>query len=64
MFALAMGSGHFWLAIAGEVLYGVGSGTTMVAMRAVVSKYFVGNELTFALVSDLSIFSCRETQAP
>lgn len=50
IFTLAMGWHNFWLAIAGEVLHGLGSGTVMVAMRAVVSKFFLDNELTFALV--------------
>lgn len=51
-----------WLAITGEVLYGIGSGTTMVAMRAVVSKFFVGNELTFALVRRPAAFGSFSPQ--
>ncbi|CAN0431313.1 unnamed protein product, partial [Laminaria digitata] len=49
MFTLAMGYDNFWLAFAGETLHGLGSGTVMVAMRSVVSKFFLENELTFAL---------------
>lgn len=50
MFTLAMWCDNFWLAFAGEALYGLGSGTVVVAMRSVVSKFFLENELTFALV--------------
>lgn len=52
VFTLAMGWDNFWLAVAGEALHGLGSGTVVVAMRAVVSKFFLENELTFALVSE------------
>lgn len=50
MFTLAMGYDNFWLAFAGEALHGLGSGTVVVGMRSVVSKFFLENELTFALV--------------
>lgn len=51
IFTLAMGWDFFWMAVAGEALHGFGSGAVVVAMRAVVSKFFLDNELTFALVS-------------
>jgi hypothetical protein len=37
-FTLAMGHKNFPLALGGEMLYGLGSGTIVVAQRAVVSK--------------------------
>lgn len=40
------------MAVAGEALHGFGSGSVVVAMRAVVSKFFLENELTFALVRE------------
>eukprot|EP00752_Nemacystus_decipiens_P008830 g7881.t1 len=49
IFTLAMSVDNFWMAVAGEALYGFGSGAVVVAMRAVVSKFFLDNELTFAL---------------
>ncbi|CAN0458507.1 unnamed protein product, partial [Hapterophycus canaliculatus] len=49
VFTVAMGWGNFWMAVAGEALHGFGSGAVVVAMRAVVSKFFLENELTFAL---------------
>ncbi|CAN0398551.1 unnamed protein product [Pylaiella littoralis] len=48
LFTLAMEWDHFWLAITGEVLHGFGSGSVVVAMRTVVSQFFLQNELTFA----------------
>eukprot|EP00752_Nemacystus_decipiens_P008829 g7880.t1 len=49
IFTLAMSVDNFWMAVAGEALHGFGSGAVVVAMRAVVSKFFLDNELTFAL---------------
>lgn len=49
IFTLAMAADKFWMAIVGEVIHGLGSGTVSVAMRAIVSKFFLENELTFAL---------------
>eukprot|EP00903_Cladosiphon_okamuranus_P016917 g15595.t1 len=49
IFTFAMGVDNFLIAVAGEVLHGFGSGAVVVAMRAVVSKFFLENELTFAL---------------
>ncbi|CAN0398522.1 unnamed protein product [Pylaiella littoralis] len=48
LFTLAMGWDHFWLAIAGEAIHGFGSGSVAVAMRTVVSQFFLENDLTFA----------------
>lgn len=45
-----MGWDHFWLAIAGEAIHGFGSGSVAVAMRTVVSQFFLENDLTFAHV--------------
>lgn len=53
-----MGWGNFWMAIAGEALHGFGSGAVVVAMRAVVSKFFLENELTFALVRSCHVMPC------
>lgn len=50
IFTLAMAADKYWLAVVGEVVYGLGSGTVSVSMRAIVSKFFLENELTFALV--------------
>lgn len=49
---MAMSVNSFWLALAGEAVHGLGSGTVSVAMRAIVSKAFLEKELTFALVRD------------
>lgn len=58
VFTIAMGRGNFWMAIAGEALHGFGSGAVVVAMRAVVSKFFLENELTFALVRCCAYVFC------
>lgn len=48
-----MGWDNFWLAITGEALHGFGSGSVVVAMRTVVSQFFLQNELTFAHVRNV-----------
>ncbi|CAM9332671.1 unnamed protein product [Discosporangium mesarthrocarpum] len=63
MFILAMSCGSYWLAVAGEVLHGLGSGTVMVAQRAVVSKFFLDNELTFALGVTVGVACISKTLA-
>lgn len=58
IFTLAMGWGFFWMAVFGEAVYGLGSGAVVVAMRAVVSQFFLANELTFGMVRGATAPSC------
>ncbi|CAM9832959.1 unnamed protein product [Chrysoparadoxa australica] len=48
-FTVAMQMRTYWLAVVGELIYGLGSGTVVVAQRAIVAKFFFDKELTFAL---------------
>ncbi|CAM9754843.1 unnamed protein product [Phaeothamnion confervicola] len=63
VFVFAMGAGAFWAALAGEVIFGLGSGTVIVAQRAIVSKFFVGKEIAFALGVTVAIACVSKTIA-
>lgn len=62
-FTLAMTRGVFGLALVGEIIYGLGSGTVIVGQRAVVSKFFYDSELTFALGVTVAVACTAKTVA-
>ncbi|CAM9687208.1 unnamed protein product [Ectocarpus sp. 13 AM-2016] len=63
IFTLAMGCGNFWMAVFGEAVYGLGSGAVVVAMRAVVSKFFLAKELTFGMGITIAMACVSKTLA-
>jgi len=42
-------AGEFWGCVFGGAIFGMAHGNVVVAMRAVISRYFADNEITFAL---------------
>ncbi|KAG5186912.1 major facilitator superfamily domain-containing protein [Tribonema minus] len=62
-FTLAMGAGNFPLAMGGSVIFGLGTGTLVVAQRAVVSQYFYDKELTFALGVTVAVACVAKSSA-
>ncbi|ETW10283.1 hypothetical protein, variant [Aphanomyces invadans] len=47
--AFGMQQHTFWMAILGRVIYGLGGGSVIVGVRAMVSYWFDSNEITFAV---------------
>mmetsp|Transcript_8996 Transcript_8996/g.10111 ORF Transcript_8996/g.10111 Transcript_8996/m.10111 type:complete len:479 (+) Transcript_8996:49-1485(+) len=55
LFALGIGSNAFWLMLTGRAIFGIGSDCLSIAQSTIVSKWFKGKELAFALGMNISI---------
>lgn len=55
LFVWGIGGNAYWLMLAGRAVFGVGSDCLNVAQSTIVSKWFKGKELAFALGMNISI---------